>query len=143
MEEEINREPIVRNELLANDLEPNNGETDNFPSRNLSLQTTLSFSVFLRYPSRTPNPTRNDVFKLDRIGKQVLKLSQSSRKNDIKLVHHHNQKRGTNESIVQWNINGLRNDFEELKILTEERKTPRKHAYKKRTLNRNNKQFFI
>jgi hypothetical protein len=80
----------------------------------------LSQSVFLRYPSRTSNPPRNDVFKLDRTGKQVLKLPQSCRNNDIKLDHHHNQKGGTNESIVQWNINGLRNNFEELKILTEE-----------------------
>jgi hypothetical protein len=32
MEEEINRVPILRNELLPNDLESNNGETDNFPS---------------------------------------------------------------------------------------------------------------
>jgi hypothetical protein len=101
MEEEINRVPILRNELLANDLESNNDETDNFPSRNLSLQTTLSQSVFVRYPSRTPNQTRNDVFKLDRTGKQVLKLPQSFRINDIKLDHHHNQKRGSNESIVQ------------------------------------------
>jgi hypothetical protein len=61
MEEDINRIPILQNELLANDLQSNNGETDNFPSRNLSLQTTLSQSVFLRYPSRTPNPTRNVV----------------------------------------------------------------------------------
>jgi hypothetical protein len=97
MEEEINRVPIVRNELLANNLESNNGEIDNFPSRNLSFQTNLSQSVLLSYPSRTRNP---------------LKLPQSSRKNDIKLE--------TNASIVQWNINGLRNHIEELKILTKE-----------------------
>jgi exonuclease III len=34
--------------------------------------------------------------------------------NDIKLDRQHNQKGGTNESIVQWNINGLRNNFEQL-----------------------------
>jgi hypothetical protein len=56
---------------------------------------------------------------LMRTGKQVLKQPQSSR-NDIKLDHHHNQKGGTNESIVQWNLKGLRNNFEELKILTKE-----------------------
>jgi hypothetical protein len=72
------------------------------------------------YPNPTPNLARNDVFKLDRTGKQVLKLPQSSRNNDIKLDHHHNQKGGTNESIVQWNINDLQTNFEELKILTEE-----------------------
>jgi exonuclease III len=44
----------------------------------------------------------------------------SSSNNDIKLDHHHSQKGGTNESIEQWNINGLRNNFEELKILPEE-----------------------
>jgi exonuclease III len=44
----------------------------------------------------------------------------ASRNNDIELDHHHNQKGGTNESIVQWNTNDLRNNFEELKILTEE-----------------------
>jgi exonuclease III len=39
----------------------------------------------------------------------------------MKLIdHHHNQKGGTNESIVQWNLNDLRNNFEELKILTDE-----------------------
>jgi hypothetical protein len=43
----------------------------------------------------------NNVFKLDRTGKQVLKLPQSSRNIDIKLDHHHNQKGGTNESIAQ------------------------------------------
>jgi hypothetical protein len=104
--EEVPRVPILRNELLANDFESNNGETDNFPSRNLSLQTTLSQSVFLRYLSGTPNPYRNDadVFKFNWTGKQVLKLPQSSRNNDIKLDHHHNQKGGTNESIVQWSI---------------------------------------
>jgi hypothetical protein len=36
MEEEINRVPILRNELLANDLESNNGVTDYFPSRKIS-----------------------------------------------------------------------------------------------------------
>jgi hypothetical protein len=86
----------------------------------ISLQTTLSQLVFLRYPSQTLNSTRNDVFKLDRIGKQVLKLPQSSRNNNIKLDHHLNQKGGTNKSIVQWDMNGLQNNFEELKILTKE-----------------------
>jgi hypothetical protein len=100
MEAEINRVPILRNELLASDLESNNGESDYFPSQNLSLETTLFQSGFPRYPSRTPNPTRNDFFKLDRSGKQVLKLSQWSKNNGIKLDYHHNQKRGTNESIV-------------------------------------------
>jgi regulator of replication initiation timing len=83
MEEEINSVTILRNELLANDLESNNGETDNFHSRNLFFQTTLSQSFFLMYSSRTPNPTRNDVFKLNRTGKHVLKLPQSSRNDDI------------------------------------------------------------
>jgi hypothetical protein len=48
MEEEIDRVPGLRNKLLANNLESKNGET-----------------VFLRYPSQTPDehPTRNDVFK--------------------------------------------------------------------------------
>jgi hypothetical protein len=90
MEEEIDRVPVLRNKLLANDLESKSGETDNSPSRDHLHQTTLSQSVFLRYPRRTPNPTRNDVFKLDRTEKQVLKLPQSSRNNDIKLDHHHN-----------------------------------------------------
>jgi hypothetical protein len=38
MEEEIEY-PFYETNMLANDLESKNGETDNFPSRNLSLQT--------------------------------------------------------------------------------------------------------
>jgi chromosome segregation ATPase len=34
MEEEINRVPILRNELLANDPKLNNDDTDNFPPNN-------------------------------------------------------------------------------------------------------------
>jgi hypothetical protein len=73
LEEKIDRVPVVRNKLLANDLESKNGGTDNPLSRNLPHQTTLPQSVFLRNPSRTFNPTRNDDFELDRTGKQVLK----------------------------------------------------------------------
>jgi hypothetical protein len=62
IKKEIDRVPVLRNKLLVNDLASKNSETDNSPSRNLPHQTTLSQTVFLKYPSRTPNPTRNDVF---------------------------------------------------------------------------------
>jgi hypothetical protein len=64
MEEEIDRVPVLRNKLQANDLEPKNGETDNSFSRNLPHQTTLSQSIFLRNPSQTLKPIKTDVFKL-------------------------------------------------------------------------------
>jgi hypothetical protein len=113
MEEEINRVPILRNKLLANDLESNNGETVNFQSQNLSLQTIISKGTHHEHPIR-PEMTS------DRTGKKFLKLPQSSSNNDIKLDHHHNQKGVINECIVQWNIDSQRNNFEELKTLTEE-----------------------
>jgi hypothetical protein len=55
------------------------------PYLNPSLNPSLPEGDILTFPNPNPNPPRNEVIKLDRTGKYVLKLLHASRNKDRKL----------------------------------------------------------
>jgi hypothetical protein len=55
------------------------------PYLNPTLNPSLPESDILTFPNSNPNPTRNEIIKLDRTGKYVLKLPHASKNKDRKL----------------------------------------------------------
>jgi hypothetical protein len=97
------------------------------PCLNPSFNPTHPMTNIPMYPNFNQNPTRNDVIKLDRTGKYVLKLPPTSRNKDNKLDQIESNTREpqkkfkkTTEAIIQWNINVLRAHFEDPKLLIDE-----------------------
>jgi hypothetical protein len=69
------------------------------PYLNSSLIPFLPEGDILTFPNPYPNPTRNEVIKLDRTGKYVLKLPHAFRNKDRKL--NQNKKTNTNQNLNQ------------------------------------------
>jgi hypothetical protein len=61
-------------------------------------------------------PINTDDFRISDICTSILNLSTTQENRNNRNTRHGKN----NDIIMQWNINGLRNNFEELKLLTEE-----------------------
>jgi hypothetical protein len=72
------------------------------PYLNPYLNPSLPEGDVLTFPNPNPNPTRNQVIKLDRTGKYVLKLPHASRNKDRKLDQ--NKKKQTSTKISETKI---------------------------------------
>jgi hypothetical protein len=70
------------------------------PYLNPSLNPSLAEGDILTFPNPNRNPTRNEVIKLDRTAKYVLKLPHASKNKDRKLDQN-KKKKNTNQNLNQ------------------------------------------
>jgi hypothetical protein len=71
------------------------------PYLNPSFNPTLPITKIPSSPNSNPNPTRNEVIKLDRTGKYFLKLPYTSRNKDRKLDQKKKKKTIINQNLDQ------------------------------------------